>query len=233
MKKLLPFLLLAILCSGTTFAQDFFKSSKQFAADRNIGDFLGSTVALDGDYAIAGASLHDLDPQGGDSLANAGAAFVYEKDGSGEWQFVQKLVPSDRVSNDRFGFHVDLEGDFAIIGAPNKSQTGTNGVGAAYLFERDGQGVWQEVDKLVHANFEAFDNFGSAVVLRGDTAMISCTFEDVNMIRDAGAVYVANRNMQGNWSINQRLTASDPTRNANFGCLRQNQNWHCVSGPKL
>ncbi|MEL6733298.1 MAG: T9SS type A sorting domain-containing protein [Bacteroidota bacterium] len=217
MKNILPFLLCGFLLLSLAYGQDFFKSTKFFAPERNIGDFLGSTVAIDGDYAIAGSSLHDLDPQEGDSLANAGAAFIYERDMNGDWQFVQKIVPSDRMPNDRFGFNVDIEGNYAIVGAPNKSQAGLNGVGAAYVFERNGQGVWQEVAALFHANFEAFDNFGSAVILRGDTAMISCTFEDVNMIRDAGAVYVANRNMQGGWSVNQRLTASDPTRNANFG----------------
>ncbi|MEL7064110.1 MAG: hypothetical protein AAFP00_10265, partial [Bacteroidota bacterium] len=74
MKNILPFLLCGFLLVSLAYGQDFFKSTKFFAPERNIGDFLGSTVAIDGDYAIAGSSLHDLDPQEGDSLANAGAA---------------------------------------------------------------------------------------------------------------------------------------------------------------
>ena len=115
MKKTLTLSLLGWLLLGSLFSQHFYKSTKLFASDRALGDNLGSTVAIDGNYAIAGASLQDTDASGMNTLSQAGAAYIYERDMNGQWQQVQKIVPSNRLSNDRFGFTVDIEGDIAIV----------------------------------------------------------------------------------------------------------------------
>jgi hypothetical protein len=61
---------------------------------------------------------------------------------------VQKLIPIDLESGDRFGSSVAIDGDTAIIGAAGEGDVGSFGNGAAYVFTRSG-GVWTEQAKLL------------------------------------------------------------------------------------
>ncbi len=94
----------------------------------------GESVSLSGDRAIIGDS----------SGSDGGAAYIFERDGGGNWGDVQKLTASDGEQS-YFGESVSLSGDWAIIGH------GPLDVLAAYVFERDGSGHWSEVQKL-HAS---------------------------------------------------------------------------------
>ncbi len=69
-------------------------------------------LSISGNYAIVGACMEDLAP--GDA---AGSAYIYERDGGGNWNFKQKIVANDRTAGDEFGFSVSISGDYAIVGA--------------------------------------------------------------------------------------------------------------------
>ena len=49
--------------------------------------------------------------------------------------------------NTQFGFSVAISGDRALIGSPRFNDPESDS-GAAYLYERDGSGMWVEVAKL-------------------------------------------------------------------------------------
>ena len=88
---------------------------KLVASDREDEDWFGRSVAISGSYAIVGARQEDENVTGGDSLENAGAAYIFERRANGNWEEVAKAVASDRAEKDGFGESVSIYGPYAII----------------------------------------------------------------------------------------------------------------------
>ena len=136
------------------------------AADPGAGDSFsgGRAIAVDGDTAVLGAYLDD------GTFANQGSAYVYTRTGT-TWTQQAKLVASDPAADDNFGNSVAISGDTIVVGA---WLAGGANTGAAYVFTRNGTG-WTQQAKLV-SGAPAFDeDFGSAVAVSGDTALIGAT----------------------------------------------------------
>ena len=160
------FLLFCFLCSAMFVqAQDFNQAIKAVAADRGHNDYFGWSVAISGNYAIVGARLEDENATGGNTLTDAGSAYIFERDGSGIWTQVQKIVAADRAASDHFGTSVAISGNYAIVGANLQMKMPRAGnpitsAGAAYIFERDGSGTWVQMQKIVAADRAVTDLFG-------------------------------------------------------------------------
>ena len=104
-------------------AQNFTQTAKVVAPDRSIDDGFSSSVAIDGDYAIAGAAAENHNVNGNNPLDRAGSAYIFERDSeSGEWTFAQKLVAGYRQPEGQFGFSVAISGSYAIVGAMGTTQ---------------------------------------------------------------------------------------------------------------
>jgi hypothetical protein len=208
------------------------------------GSFSATSVALDGDTALAGVT---------------GAVYVFSRV-DGVWSQQAKLTGNVA---DRFGDSVALFGDTALVGAPRHSERG-----AAYIFEREGS-TWVERATLSPATAasDAGDAFGHDVALVGDTALIGAprSFDgrgvahvfvrsddswapQATLIADdgengdafggsvalaegraligasghdgagtnAGAAYYYSR-LDGGWSLTARLIADQPNEDASFG----------------
>ncbi len=97
------------------------------ASDKQAVDLFGTSVAIDVDRAIVGATREDT---GG---SDAGAAYIFERSG-GVWSEVAKVQASDKQASDQFGNSVSISGDHAIVGA-RLEDTGGSDAGAAYTFE--------------------------------------------------------------------------------------------------
>lgn len=148
----------------------------------------GGTVALDGPRALIGS-------------ANAGYVF----DGlPADPNEQARLEPDDRVTDDSltpnpaaYTFEdVALDGERALIGAraPLSFQPG----GKAFVFEQGDEGAWSQATELEQRDPESHavsagdnPNFGVAVALDGDRAIVGASFEDsIQGQRDGGAAYV-------------------------------------------
>jgi hypothetical protein len=125
---------------------------------------------------------------------------------------VQQLTASDGVEYEWFGYAVDLDGDILIEG----NYRADDADGAAYIFERDASGTWQQVDKLIGDDSAAEDQFGTDVSLDGNTAVVGAPGHDTISFNE-GAVYVFTRDSAGVWSQSQKLTVDDLPLNARFG----------------
>lgn len=90
------------------------------------GDLFGQSVAItirEGiPYAIVGAPMDD-------QLAlNAGAAYIFQRDITGQWLQIAKVTPSNSMpANAQFGTTVAMFEDYALVGAPQEV------TGEAYL----------------------------------------------------------------------------------------------------
>ena len=134
------------------------------ANDLEAGDNFGCSVSINGARAIVGANGEDT---GGGS---AGAAYIFELDGSGTWVEVAKIQASDIEAGDVFGSSVSVSGHYAIVGAPYHDscpEQPCHDTGAVYVFECDDSGTWGEVDKIT-LGYPTSALFGTAVSISGD-----------------------------------------------------------------
>lgn len=218
MKKLC-LLIISLLCVISASAQNWAKVQKIVASDRYDKGVFGGVVAISNHYAVIGAIGNSTNTSGGDSLLNAGAAYIFERNTDGNWVEVQKLVASDREADDRFGHAVSICNDYAIVGTRKEDHDAAGGnylegSGSAYIFERDMNGNWVEVQKIVAADRAEDDEFGYAVGISGNTVIVGAHLEDEdpgggNTINAAGSAYIFNRDSSGTWNQKQKLIASD------------------------
>ena len=171
--------------------QGFFNTwsqvAKLLADDGDSGDDFGLAVGISGDWIIVGA------PENDDIASNAGAAYIFERDTGGfnNWGLVTKVLADDGQVGDRFGSSVDIDGERAIVGAPEDDDLGLAS-GSAYILERDvgGPSNWGVQAKLLAEDGEFLDGFGWSVGLEGQWAIVGASPADAAYIRqrDEGGV---------------------------------------------
>jgi hypothetical protein len=188
--------------TGSTWTQQ----AKLAASDDSAGDQFGFAVAISGGRAIVGAPGND------DAGENSGSAYIFFTNGS-IWIQQAKLVASDDALDDQFGFDVAISGDTAIVGANRDDDAGSDS-GSAYVFVRNGS-AWSQQAKLVASDDATGDQFGAAVGLDGETAIIGAFGDDVGGT-NSGSAYVFVRN-GATWIQQAKLVASDGATNDFFG----------------
>jgi hypothetical protein len=174
---------------------DWKQQQKLLASDGADFDGFGWSVALSGTTMLIGAPLND------DNGDGSGSAYVFDRSGA-TWVQQQKLLAPDGAKYDNFGSSVSISGDTALIGAPYDADMGS-GAGAAYVFTRSGK-TWSFQQKLLASDGAADDNFGDAVALSGDTALIGANGYN-NMM---GSAYVFIRSGT-TWTQQTKLLAPD------------------------
>ncbi len=122
-----------------------------------------------------------------------------------------RLTANDGAADDRLGWAVAINGDTAIVGAPNADIGGDTNQGAAYIFTRSGQ-TWTQQQRLT---VNSGDGFGYAVAISGNTAIVSAVGNDTGEDHP-GSVHVFVRDGT-TWTWRQRLTGSDALESDFFG----------------
>lgn len=103
------------------------QSQKLVAPDGKADDRFARGVALNNDTALISAMQHDV------SGNNAGALYVFKKQ-QGQWRYSSKIVASDAVAEDRFGWNLALSNNTALVAVPHRSDKGAAS-GAAYVVQ--------------------------------------------------------------------------------------------------
>jgi hypothetical protein len=168
--------------SGATWAQQGPKITE--AEERGEGEFGGSVaVSANGTTALIGAP-RNLDAGGNNHREPAGAVWAFTHSGATWSQQGTQLVPNDETEvkpeegSARFGYSVALsaDGDTALIGGPddNGETFANGGVGAAWVFTREGSAWSQSGPKLLAAEQTDEGEFGFSVALsaKATTALI-------------------------------------------------------------
>jgi hypothetical protein len=186
---------------------------KLLANDSKAGARFGASVAIDGDYAIVGASGHPIgEPGTEDVKKDAGAAYIFVRQGAG-WTQQAKLVSADVDAADFFGVSVAIDGDTAIVGAHRHNWPKADG-GAAYIFVRNGSN-WTQQEKLTPEDTVQFDYFGFSVSVSGDSAIIGCIRNDHNG-NDSGAAYIFERDGT-TWTQGDKVVGNNTGSGDRFG----------------
>ena len=175
------------------------------ASDGVNGDNFGSSVDIDGDTAVIGAFLANVDGR-----KSQGAAYVFTRS-AGVWSQQKKLIASDGAAGDWFGDSVAVDGDTIVIGADFADVENKESAGKAYVFTRSGTD-WSEQKKLAASDPTAYAYFGFDAAVQGNTILVSAWGADIGTQIRQGAVYVFNR--EGlTWSEKQKLVAPDGRAN--------------------
>jgi len=152
--------------------------TKIVASDGAADDYFGYSVAISGNYAIVGAYQDD------DNGTDSGSAYIFNVTTGAE---LHKLVPSDGAANDIFGISVAIDGNYAIVGARQDDDKGTNS-GSAYIFNVT---TGAELHKLTASDGVAGDNFGHSVAIDGNYAIVGARQDDDNGTT-SGSAYIFN-----------------------------------------
>ena len=156
--------------------------------DAEAGDSFGKSVAIHKHTAIVGAHL---DNDGG---SKSGSAYIFVRDGN-NWTQQAKLTASDAAARDEFGTSVSISGSTAIVGSPLDDDAGGKS-GSVYIFASNG-GVWTERAKLTASDAAAGDEFGRAIAIDVNRAIVGARLHDARK-PDSGAVYAFSR-VAGVW----------------------------------
>lgn len=84
---------------------------------------------------------------------------------------IDKQTSPDPQIAEQFGTDVDIQGEFAIVGAPQHFVRDVGYTGAAYLFRRQG-GVWSHDATLLDPDGQDSDLFGHSVAVHSDLAVV-------------------------------------------------------------
>ena len=122
-----------------------------------------------------------------------------------------ELQPSDKSSQDQFGWSVAIDGDTAVVGAPYEDTGGSNS-GAVYIFAHSGNS-WTEQDKLQGSDTDRRDYFGRSVAIDGDRVVVGASGKNSKI----GATYVFVQDDDGDWTEEQKLLAEDGQSGDFFG----------------
>ncbi|GJM09613.1 MAG: hypothetical protein DHS20C11_18890 [Lysobacteraceae bacterium] len=180
-------------------------------------DELGRAVAIGGGRVIAGSQFDD------DVGSASGSATIYHRgysEGVAQMNRVAKVIGSDTSSNDRFGFAVAINDNYALVGAPfGDRNMGRTDVGLAYIFEyyetEPDVIEWSQRRRLTSIDGAADDGFGWAVAMSNTVAVVGAPRAD-QLGEDTGAVYVFERD-GNNWPLSATLFADPAADQALFG----------------
>ncbi len=170
----------------------------------NMGNYYGSSVAVDGNYAVVGSYGFNNEQ---------GCAYILYFDDN-QWFVVANLTASDGVSGDQFGYSVSISGDNVLIGAYGVDECR----GSAYLYKKPLEG-WCDMTqtaKLIASDGTEYDYFGWSVCISGDNVLIGA--EGGNNYY--GSAYIYEKPQEGWRDMIQtaKLTALDGSEFDNFGC---------------
>src|SRR5690606_7672288 len=127
------------------------------------------------------------------SAIDAGAAYLFERGGTGQWSQRAYFKASNTGPGDLFGWSLALsrDGNTLAIGAPGEdsdadgldgpqADDSAHGSGAVYVFGRVGSAMWSQQAYVKTDDSRASDEFGVYVALsgNGDVLAVGATGDD-------------------------------------------------------
>ena len=173
-------------------------------SDAQADDYFGVSVAVSDTRIVVGARGEDT------TADNAGSAYIFDIDGNGIAK-IQAFDPpgtSDAQFYDGFGSSVAVSNTRIVVGAGGKNTTEYSDVGAAYIFDIDGN----EIAKIQADDAEQYDYFGDSVAVSDTRIVVGAQYEDTGD-NGAGAAYIFDIN----GTQLAKIQASDIQFNDYFG----------------
>lgn len=189
-----------------------------------VDNFFGFTVAIQGDFIFVTCYKDRIDEERFEKIA--GSVLIYKKDENDVWNGLQKIRSTDIRTGDAFGIDMAVSGDYLVAGSPYNDYDAAgnnllNAAGAAYIFKKDENNVWNQVQKITPTERIEFEYFGRNVNIYGDYLLISGTKEtnDDNEVLNNGnaSVYLFKKGENETWTQIQKIKPNNSIARSRFG----------------
>lgn len=201
------FIAMITICTvQLSFAQ--FPEQKLIPDDIDPGDFFGRYLDIQEGDIIIGA--HQDDENGYAS----GSIYLFSQETPNDpFILQQKILPVDGDVEEFFGYSIQIDKPWAVIGSHHDSDFGGSS-GSAYVLKKEND-EWTIVQKLLPSDPKAGDEFGKAVGLANGTIAVGCFLGDEGAT-NSGSVYLFT--LEGeDWVEFQELIPDDPLAYDQFG----------------
>lgn len=185
---------------------------------------LGHSVDVSDGIAVIGAP--GLGTMNKDDVLTygSGAAFIYGRGTNGKWEEQQHLRASKIRHYDQYGTSVAIGDGIIAVGA-RFGNVNAGGVeydlaGVVYLYEKDANGTWQEVQRIQASDPERTNNFGSTVAFGKNCLAVGApeAFTGVGSERHGtGKVYLFKKDGNGQWQETSIIAPHDVNNWSFFG----------------
>lgn len=137
------------------------------------GAKLGAALAISGNTLVAGVPSYS---------SSRGGALIFVRN-AGVWTLQQSFLSVATENNAQYGVSVDIDGDYAAIGAPQENSNGT-----AYYYRR-ANGVWTQTG--LNTGLQSLSQIGAAVAQSGSTALVGAPFSyTTGFLPGPGAAFI-------------------------------------------
>ncbi|MDZ7680673.1 MAG: FG-GAP repeat protein [Fodinibius sp.] len=178
----------------------FFSAHAQTTASSSQKVINGFARAVD----VADGSVFIGEP---DNAHQSGQVYIYRRGNDG-WSKHTQLAASDGTVGDGFGSALTASDTSVLVGAPEVNDER----GAAYIFEKSGDGSWSESTRIALSDTSAEGKFGASVAQNGDLAFIGAPAENDGH----GAIYVYKRSGDS-WTQQAHIVNPDTAQGFSFG----------------
>ena len=150
------------------------------------GDYFGRFFTMDDRSMTVGGTLYEN---------STGAVWVYRRDGD-SLELASILQPDSVAEGEAFGRFGELHGDLLFV-----SSLGFGGIGAVWVFERDGSGTFVERATLQPENPVESEFFGWGLSYNGERLIVGSFAGEAG----TGAAYIFSQDDAGDWFQETRL----------------------------
>ena len=159
---------------------EFKQIQKITVSDEASVDYFGYSVSIYEDTIVVGA--YGDDDKGSDS----GSAYIFEKNSNEDWEEIQKITASDGAIYNRFGYSISIYNETIVVGTYDDRNSES---GSAYIFEKNSNGAWSQIQKITASDGELNDYFGSSVSIYEDIIVVGAS-EDDDKGTYSGSAYI-------------------------------------------
>ena len=187
----------------------------------SLGVEFGAAVAISGTRVVVGAPADDT------RGLDAGIAYVYDLTRSNPNTGVVTLYSPDAWPGDRFGSAVGVSGTRVIVGSPF-GDAGAIDAGRAFLFDCAGSTPDAVVATFNNPEPDANDQFGTAVAIAGDRAVVGAPGDSTGAAA-AGSAYgfdLLRTNIHKIAYVDVIMPNPSPAPGDRFGAAVGDHGWH-------
>lgn len=176
----------------------------------------GTSLAVSGDRLFVGAPTESAIPPElpqviGNAVYQSGRVYIFERQVDNSWMKVRTIMAQDPVTSAKFGSSIAVSENLLLVGAPGDDDKGAQS-GSVYVFERQNDNSWKQIQKLNGPDATPNTFFGATVVFNGSTALISARDPSKDFLSDSASprsVYFLSL-QGGQWTQTKVVEQKDP-----------------------
>ena len=199
----------------TLHSQEWTQNFKITEPTRVAENSFGFSVSTYDGYVAYGAHQAHVG-----ALENAGRVYIAKADCEG-WTIYQELTLPDAVNNCSFGFNLTLYEKTLMVSGCNPEVWGD---GTIYIYERDDDDQYVFKQKISHPENFINHNFSLTFAISGNFMVAGAVNKSIGISPSnelypftQGAAYIYFKDNTGNWSLVQKIIASDGAPQHHFG----------------